>query len=115
IAELSDETVHIGLAHLQAAEFLFEAQLFPEVEYAFRHALSHQVTYNSLTHDRRRTLHARIVETLEESDQARRSENIERLAQHAFGGELWEKAAKYLSQAGARALARSAHREAVQY
>ena len=115
IAEQSDETVHIGLAHLQAAEFLFEAQLFPEVEYTFRHALSHQVTYNSLTHDRRRTLHAHIVETLEGSDQARRSENIERLAQHAFGGELWEKAAKYLSQAGGRALARSAHREAVQY
>jgi tetratricopeptide (TPR) repeat protein len=115
IADQTDESVHRSLAHLQAAEFLFEAQLFPEVEYTFRHALSHQVTYNGLTHDRRRILHARIVETLEVSDQAQRSENVERLAQHAFGGELWEKAAKYLSQAGTRALARSAHREAVQY
>ena len=115
IAEQSDEAVHRALAHLQAAEFLFEARLFPEVEYTFRHALSHQVTYNSLTHERRRALHARIVETLEASEEALRSENIERLAQHAFGGELWEKAARYLSQAGARALARSAHREAVQY
>jgi predicted ATPase/class 3 adenylate cyclase len=115
IAEQSDEAVHKGLAHLQAAEFLYEVRLFPEVEYTFRHALSHQVTYNSLTHDRRRALHARIVGALEASDEARRAENIEGLAQHAFGGELWEKAANYLSRAGARALARSAHREAVQY
>jgi tetratricopeptide (TPR) repeat protein len=35
------------------------------------------------------------------------------LAHHAFRGEVWEKAVTYLRQAGAKALARSAYREAV--
>ena len=30
IAELPEETLHRGLAHLQAAEFLYETRLFPE-------------------------------------------------------------------------------------
>jgi tetratricopeptide (TPR) repeat protein len=115
IADQSEDDIHAGLAHLQAAEFLYEARLFPEVEYAFRHALSYQVAYNSLLQDRRRVLHARIVEMLETLDKERQNEQVERLAHHAFCGELWEKAATYLVRAGGRALSRSAHREAVQY
>src|SRR4030095_14115300 len=45
IADLPDEALHRGLAHLQAAEFLYEARLFPEHEYTFRHALTHEVAY----------------------------------------------------------------------
>jgi class 3 adenylate cyclase/tetratricopeptide (TPR) repeat protein len=113
IGDLPDEALHGGLAHLQAAEFLYEARLFPELEYTFKHALTYQVTYESLVHDRRRALHARIVETLETLHAERLTEQVERLAHHAVRGELWEKAVTYLHQAGARAFTRSAHREAV--
>ena len=65
IAELPEEALHRGLAHLQAAEFLYETSLFPEREYTFKHALTHEVAYGSLLQERRRTLHARIVEALE--------------------------------------------------
>src|SRR5262249_33454101 len=65
IAELPEATLHRGLAHLQAAEFLYETRLFPELEYTFKHALTHEVAYNSLLLERRRGLHARIVEALE--------------------------------------------------
>src|SRR4029453_17649108 len=41
-----------GLAHLQAAEFLYETRLFPELEYTFKHALTHEVAYASLLHER---------------------------------------------------------------
>ena len=58
-------TLHRGLAHLQAAEFLYETRLFPEREYTFKHALTHEVAYSSLLQERRRVLHARIVEALE--------------------------------------------------
>ena len=34
-----------GLARLQAAEFLYETSLFPELEYTFKHALTHEVAY----------------------------------------------------------------------
>ena len=37
------------------------------------------------------------------------------LAHHAYVGEAWAKAVGYLQQAGAKALARSVHREAVRY
>ncbi|OGK77313.1 MAG: hypothetical protein A2X52_07685 [Candidatus Rokubacteria bacterium GWC2_70_16] len=113
IAEQTSEALHRGLAHLQAAEFLYEARLFPDVEYTFKHGLTYQVAYGSLLHDRRRALHARIVETIEALHPELVTEHVERLAHHAVRGELWEKAVRYLSQAGARAFARSAHREAV--
>ena len=68
IAELPEEALHRGLAHLQAAEFLYETRLFPEPEYTFKHALTHEVAYGSLLLERRRGLHARLVEALEALD-----------------------------------------------
>src|SRR5262249_44211366 len=65
ITEVPEAVLHCGLAHLQAAEFLYETRLFPEPEYTFKHALTHEVAYNSLLLERRRVLHARIVEALE--------------------------------------------------
>ena len=65
IAEMPEEVLHRGLAHLQAAEFLYETRLFPEREYTFKHALTHEVAYGGLLQERRRVLHARIVEALE--------------------------------------------------
>ena len=62
IGELSEEELRRGLGHLQAAEFLYETSLFPELEYTFKHALTHEVAYGSLLQERRRALHARIVE-----------------------------------------------------
>jgi len=65
VAELPEATLHKGLQHLQAAEFLYETRLFPELTYIFRHALTHEVAYSSLLQERRRALHARTVEALE--------------------------------------------------
>ena len=65
IAELPEADLSRGLAHLQAAEFLYETQLFPEHAYTFTHALTHEVAYGSLLLERRRVLHTRIVEVLE--------------------------------------------------
>ena len=115
IAEFPEETLHRGLAHLQAAEFLYETRLFPEHEYTFKHALTHEVAYGSLLLERRRALHARIVGALEGLAGDRRAEQVERLAHHALRGEVWDKALAYCRQAGEKAMARSAHREAVEY
>src|SRR5262245_32059641 len=48
IAEVPEAALHRNLAHLQAAEFLYETRLFPEPEYTFTHALTHEVAYNGL-------------------------------------------------------------------
>jgi tetratricopeptide (TPR) repeat protein len=110
---LPEEALHRGLAHLQAAELLYETRLFPEREYTFKHALTHEVAYRSLLQERRRTLHARIVAALEAVFADRLADQIERLAYHALRGEVWEKAVPYCHQAGMKAYARLALREAV--
>ena len=113
IADTADEALYRSLAQLQAAEFLYETSLFPERAYTFKHALTHEVAYGSLLHERRRALHARIVEALEALAGDRLDDQVERLAQHALRGEVWQKALVYGRQAGDKAQTRSAYREAV--
>ncbi|MBI3327125.1 MAG: AAA family ATPase [Nitrospinae bacterium] len=113
IADGSEEGIRPALAHLQAAEFLYEARLFPELEYTFKHALTHEVAYRSILQQRRRELHSRILETLESLYPDRLAEQVEWLAHHALRGEVWGKALTYFRQAGTKAVARSAYREAV--
>jgi predicted ATPase/class 3 adenylate cyclase len=112
VAEMPAEVLHRGLTHLQAAEFLYETSFFPECIYTFKHALTHEVAYNSLLQERRRGLHARILEALEVLEDDRWTEQVEGLAHHAFRGEVWDKALRYFRQAGRKAMARSAHHEA---
>jgi tetratricopeptide (TPR) repeat protein len=71
------------------------------------------VAYSSLLQERRRLLHARIVEVLEQHHADRLAEQVDRLAHHAVRSEVWDKAVVYLQQAGAKAHGRSANREAV--
>ncbi|MGZ8444699.1 MAG: AAA family ATPase, partial [Candidatus Binatia bacterium] len=115
IAGLSEEDLRRGLAHLQTGEFLYETSLFPELEYTFKHALTHEVAYGSLLQDRRRTLHARIVGAVEKLYADRLAEHVELLAHHAFRGELWGKAVTYVREAGTKAFMRSANADAVAY
>jgi class 3 adenylate cyclase/tetratricopeptide (TPR) repeat protein len=112
IAAMPVEHVRAALASLQSAEVLYETSLFPEVGYTFRHALTHEVAYASVLHERRRALHAAIVRAVEEMYAGRLAEQVDQLAYHALRGGLWDKAVEYARQAGARAAARWAHEEA---
>jgi class 3 adenylate cyclase/tetratricopeptide (TPR) repeat protein len=104
IAELGEEDLRRGLAHLQAAEFLYETSLFPELEYTFKHALTHEVTYGGLLQQRRRALHLRVLDALERLLGNRTGEQAHRLAEHALRAEDWRRAARYLHLAGQKAL-----------
>jgi predicted ATPase len=86
IVDLPEEALGRGLARLQAAEFLHESRILPETEYAFKHALTHEVAYLSLLLDRRRSLHARIVDAMEARYPEPRADQIERIAHHALRG-----------------------------
>ena len=113
VAELEDDSLTRGLARLQAAEFLYEIRLFPDLEYTFKHALTHEVAYSALLQDRRRALHVRIVEAMERLYANRPAEQLERLAHHALAGGDWRRAVVYLGEAGARASLRYAKRDSV--
>jgi predicted ATPase len=95
--------VRAGLGRLQAAEFLYETRLFPDLEYTFKHALTHEVAYSTLLAERRRALHARVVETIEAGFADRPAEHVEQLAHHSFRAEVWNKALRYVRQAGQKA------------
>jgi class 3 adenylate cyclase/tetratricopeptide (TPR) repeat protein len=100
------------LGRLQGAEFLYETRLFPKAEYTFKHALTHEVAYAGVVLERRRAVHARIVEAIERIHAERLEEQIEALAHHTFRAEQWGSAVRLLRQAGNRAHERSANREA---
>jgi class 3 adenylate cyclase/tetratricopeptide (TPR) repeat protein len=112
IADAREDEVHAQLARLQAAEFLYETRLFPDLEYTFKHALTHEVAYQGLLREQQRVLHARIAEAMERLCSERLAEHAERLAHHALRGELWEHAVDYLRIAANNAMSRSASGEA---
>ena len=89
----------------------------------FTHDRVRDVAYGHLLPLRRRVLHRAVAEALEKAGSGpghatgvpsrdRVGEQIEQLAHHTLRGELWEKAAHYLRQAGTRAAARSALQDA---
>ena len=67
------------LGNLQAAEFLYEKSIYPDLEYTFKHALTHEVAYGSLLQERRKALHSRIMESLERLSRDRQAEQVEGL------------------------------------
>jgi class 3 adenylate cyclase/tetratricopeptide (TPR) repeat protein len=113
VTGLPDDELRRYLFNLQAAEFIFESNLFPELEYTFKHALVDEVVYSALLHDRRITLHGSIVRALEQIGGDHPADHIEALAYHAAQAELWEAAVRYSRQAAAKAMSRSAFLEAV--
>jgi class 3 adenylate cyclase/tetratricopeptide (TPR) repeat protein len=108
VTELPEDDLHRYVSHLQTAEFLYETNLFPEMEYAFKHALTTEVAYGALLHERRTLLHGLIVKALEEMTEVIPHDHLEKLAHHAFQGELWDKAITYSRNAGAKAMSNSA-------
>jgi class 3 adenylate cyclase/tetratricopeptide (TPR) repeat protein len=115
IGDIPEHELRGSLTTLQAAEFLYEAQLFPDLEYTFKHALTQEVAYGSVLHERRKALHTRIVDAIERAHAGRLEEQVERLARHAQEAELWDKAVRYGRLAGVRAESRSVFREAARH
>jgi class 3 adenylate cyclase/tetratricopeptide (TPR) repeat protein len=113
VADEPEDNLLASLGRLQAAEFVYEARLFPETEYTFKHALTHEVAYAGLLHERRRDLHRRTLLALKAYVAAGDGNDaVERLAHHAEHAEAWEEAVTYARQSAQKAAGRSAFREA---
>jgi class 3 adenylate cyclase len=102
VAGVDADTLRGSLRQLVQSEFLYEASLYPEIEYAFKHPVTREVAYGSLLRERRRGLHARAAETLETLAGAAADAQAALLAHH------WEEAGQAL--AAARWQARAAER-----
>jgi tetratricopeptide (TPR) repeat protein len=102
-----------ALRELKALELVHETSVFPELTYAFRHALIHDVAYHALPAARRRELHGVVARAIEELHGERVSEQYEVLAHHFAESAEWEKALEYLSKAAEKATQAFAIREAL--
>ena len=115
ICGLPEDELRGLLDHLQTAEFLYSTRLFPDLQYTFRHSLTHAVAYSGVLHERRREIHARVVIAMEKLYADRLGEQAERLADHAERGAVWEKALEYLQRSGFRACSLYANANAARF
>ncbi len=113
--ELPLETLMAALGQLQDVGLIDQIVEFPEPSYAFHHAITHDVAYESLLHDVRRAIHVRVMEALERIHPGDRATYFEQLAHHALRGELWAKAIEYLRHSGNKALSSGRSREAADF
>ena len=109
------EELKSHLLNLQGLEFISEKQLFPELEYIFKHALTQEIAYNSLLLKRRKEIHKRIGRAIEEIYPDRLEEYYELLAYHYMRSDNTEKALEYLDRANQKAARVSAMEEAKAY
>ena len=114
VAEADDADVQNQLAIVQDGEFVYETHLFPDLEYTFKHASTHQVAYEGLLKQHRREKHAEILTAMERIFADRLQERFERMVYHGLRGECWELVHRYGMAAGHRALKMNASRSAVE-
>jgi len=88
IAGLSDENLAGALDKLKSAELIYEQSLYPDVEYAFKHPLTHEVAHDSQLAAHRTTMHARVARAIEETQGDGAGEHAPVVARHwELGGE----------------------------
>ncbi len=115
LTQLSDDDLRRQLASLQATEFLYQTQAFPEPIYNFEHALTQDVAYQSLLQRTRRDYHRQIAQILEEQFARLADMQPEYLAHHYTEAGLIQPAILYWQRAGQRNVERSANAEAVDH
>ncbi len=87
------ETLRDHIHRLVQGEFLYEASLYPDLGYAFKHPLTREVAYGTLLRDRRRELHAAAAQAIETRAGDAASAQAPLLAHH------WEEAGRALEAA----------------
>lgn len=109
------EELKSNLLNLQGLEFISEKQLFPELEYIFKHALTQEVAYNSLLQNRKKEIHEKVARSIEILYPDRIEEYYELLAYHYRRSDNAQKALDYLDKANQKAARLNAMQEALNY
>ncbi len=102
-----------ALDRIIEAGLLFRQGAPPDTTYLFKHALVQDAAYGTLLRERRRALHARIADAIEESFADIAENQPELLAKHCAEAGSDERAIKYWRTAGEKAVRRASNREAI--
>jgi tetratricopeptide (TPR) repeat protein len=113
VVQLPDDQLDRMLSDLQTGEFIYEQPASGDVEYTFKHALTHDVAYSSLLTQRRRLLHERTAQGIEALYREGLENHYADLAHHYRSSGNAAKAVEYLRLAGEQAVARGAYAQAL--
>jgi len=113
VAKPSESRFENRLAHLVYSELLYQRGIPPEASYTFRHALVHELAYQSLLKKTRQQYHHHISKTLTEQFPDIIMESPEIMAHHCTEAGDYKEAVKYWLEAGKNAIKRSANTDAI--
>jgi len=114
VVDISAEELAAATAQLRNSELLYERPVAGEVDFFFKHALTHEVARLGIPLAMRTRLHRAILKEVEKLYADTAEERVDLFTLHAVGGEVWEKAVEYLNRAGHRALASAATQKAAE-
>jgi class 3 adenylate cyclase len=98
VSKTGDTALDEALSTLVAAEFLFEAALYPQLEYSFKHPLTQEVAQGSQLRERRTRVHAAVARALESAG-GNPEEHAAEIAQHWAEAEDPARAARWYRRA----------------
>jgi tetratricopeptide (TPR) repeat protein len=113
--EVMQHAIGLGpaLERLKSSGLVQQRCVAPEPVYRFKHALTHEVVYDSLLEHQRATLHAAAGRATEHCYAAHLDEHVERLAHHFSRAEAWPEAVQYGLLAADRAMRLSQNSDAL--
>src|SRR5215469_16515476 len=111
----SDDELNRMLGELQLGEFIYEQPAMGDTQYIFKHALTQEVSHNSVLLERRRQLHERIGGAIEGVFAANLEDHLAELAHHYSRSAKQAKALEFLHRAGEQAIHRASYSEAETY
>ena len=115
VTGLSEHELLKHLSVLKDTELLFERGIFPQSSYIFKHALTQEVVYKSILTPKKRKLHEKIGNVIEDLNKESIAEYFGVLAEHFIKGANYEKGAEYSKLAGKKAGKDASINEAIAY
>jgi len=103
------------LTEFEQRDLVYEERSIPELEYAFKHALTQETTYQGILEQRRQQFHHRIGQGIEALYRERLEEYYEELAYHYGKSPDKLKALEYLTKSGEKCFDTYATKEAIGY
>ncbi|NIS62909.1 MAG: AAA family ATPase, partial [Proteobacteria bacterium] len=103
VMELPEQELLSHLSVLKDSELLYERGIYPQSTYIFKHNLTQEVAYDSLLLKRRKELHEKVGNAIEQRYPKRLEEFYEMLAYHYSKSDHYKKAYQYLKLSGNKA------------
>jgi class 3 adenylate cyclase len=111
----SDDELYRMLSELHLAEFIYEQPSVGDTQYIFKHALTQEVSHNSVLLERRKQLHERIGGAIESVFAQNLDDHLTELAHHYSRSANRAKAFEFLHRAGEQASKRASYSQAESY